>query len=314
VPDTDPTPIGPTLRTARKRKGLEVSQAARVTGLHWQTIVDLESADHEALVSDVRLLAALRVYARQLDLDPEPLIASAYQVAGPPPPAAGAEPPPPPPPEGHGRPPMPALIAVGVVAALIAAVIGVGVTSSRSEPAVTLTAPPATPEDDEVDLDLDDEDDDEGDDGNGDNGDDGNGDNGDNGNGGGDEDADDEGDDDEGDEADEDEAGREDDGEGDASIAGRPPEETRVQLLNGSGDGRRLEEAEAALRELGYDVREIDSTLETWDTSTVFHTSGWEEEAQGLHDRDARFEVGGKNPGFEADVSLHVIVGSDWPE
>lgn len=105
-----------------------------------------------------------------------------------------------------------------------------------------------------------------------------------------------------------------DDG-GDTQLPGRAPEDTRVQLLDGvHGGGEAVEQAEAALDELGYDVVATGAMAESWDTSGVYYTNGWQAEAESLRERDGRFVEVAPHPGFTADVDLHVIVGRDWPE
>lgn len=104
------------------------------------------------------------------------------------------------------------------------------------------------------------------------------------------------------------------DGGGD-ELPGRPPDETRVQLLDGvRGDGEAVEQAEAVLDELGYEVVATGSMAESWDTSGVYYTDGWREEAESLREREGRVTDVAPHPGFTADADLHVVVGQDWPE
>ncbi len=103
-----------------------------------------------------------------------------------------------------------------------------------------------------------------------------------------------------------------DDPDEDEGPEARPPEEVRVQLLNGSRDEARLQAAREALEALGYEIVLLDVTDSEYETSAVWFTEDFEPEAEALGDLDERFAEVDANPGLTADVDLHVVVGSDF--
>ncbi len=68
--------IGETLRAARERRGLSLSEASRLTRIAPRFLVALEEDDYAALPAPVYARGFLRSYAALLGLDPEPLVAA----------------------------------------------------------------------------------------------------------------------------------------------------------------------------------------------------------------------------------------------
>ncbi|MCS7294862.1 MAG: helix-turn-helix domain-containing protein [Chloroflexota bacterium] len=68
--------IGETLRAARERRGLSLSEASRLTRIAPRFLVALEEDDYGALPAPVYARGFLRSYATLLGLDPEPLVAA----------------------------------------------------------------------------------------------------------------------------------------------------------------------------------------------------------------------------------------------
>lgn len=306
--------VGSTLRQERVRQGHTHADVARDLGLPKWTVVDLEEGNLP--VEAARTLAYLRVYARHLGLDAEALLrgltdedrppGAAAGAPGAPPPApeplapADADPPPrrPPrrrpvptaaPPLGTGaaayqpaeerwprvlrRRPLAVLAGLAVLAAAVTASTVIALAGSQREPSVTLTAPPAPTDEPTV------------------------------------------------------EAPSPDPlvtpepsppvtetaSETPAAFEGRPPQETRVQVLHAGVDDAVVDDVIATLEALGYPVTEISAVRTPYARTTVFHVDGWETEARALGERDPRFGDVAPNPGFDADVGLHVGVGEDWP-
>ena len=100
---------------------------------------------------------------------------------------------------------------------------------------------------------------------------------------------------------------------GGAGPTEEPSEEIRVQVLDGVGDITRANDAADVLRELGYTVALTDSAAIAYEVTTVIYTEGHREDAEELTRRDDRFVAIEENDDLEADVDLHVVVGSDWP-
>lgn len=337
-----------TLRAARQEQGRTLSQAAAKLQLSVPDLADLERQDDGATVGDVHAMARLRVYARELGLDPERMLTAALQAQGNEggavptsdrpasageasgaPGSTGAPLPPPPSEPEVGRPRVSAvalLATLGVVVAIGTAAAAV-VMSSQPPLDVTLTSPASdeTAEDSQAGASS---------------------------QAGGSSQqsaagsevtAEDVGEraalsadgDGEGtggvsvgkqgtashpsadvgaDSALEEELDTEAaDGEADPELpAARPPEETAVQVLDGAGDPEALDEAVATLEEHGYVVATVNATSDRYEESAVFASDGWEEEAEALAGRDERFVVGGENPGFSDEIPLHVVVGEAW--
>lgn len=71
----DPADVGQRLRRAREARGLSLSRAAQAIGADAVSPLEtLERGDAAEIGGHVRLLALLRVYARFLGLDAEPLL------------------------------------------------------------------------------------------------------------------------------------------------------------------------------------------------------------------------------------------------
>lgn len=159
--DTEAATSGATLRAARRRRGLDVDTASRNSALPAAVVQALEACNAASLAADVRLQAQLRVYARSLGVDPEPLL----RQLGPRPlgdPGDAAAPMGPPPPQRAPRAPRTprtprapgirsrraplALVWLGVGAVVGAAVafvvLSLGGFGAASEPGVRLTVLP----------------------------------------------------------------------------------------------------------------------------------------------------------------------------
>lgn len=93
----------------------------------------------------------------------------------------------------------------------------------------------------------------------------------------------------------------------------KSPEETTVQVLDGSGDEAAVEDAAETLRELGYNVVAINSAAVAYERTTVLASDGRGAEAEALRRRDDRFTDVGENTNLNPEVDLHVVVGADWP-
>jgi len=87
--------VGPALRKARERRGINLDAASRDTKLHVDQLSALESEDFDALLGDVYVRGSLRTYARYLGLDADKVIGAYARHA--------EEPAPPPPPAKLGR-------------------------------------------------------------------------------------------------------------------------------------------------------------------------------------------------------------------
>lgn len=70
------TGIGDTLRDARQRRGISLEDAAAETRIRATHLVALEQEEFDRLGGDVYVRGFLRSYAKVLDVDPEPLLAS----------------------------------------------------------------------------------------------------------------------------------------------------------------------------------------------------------------------------------------------
>lgn len=83
--------IGETLRAARERRGLSLSEASRLTRIAPRFLVALEEDDYGALPAPVYARGFLRSYATLLGLEPEPLVAALRHVMEPPQDVVGFE-------------------------------------------------------------------------------------------------------------------------------------------------------------------------------------------------------------------------------
>jgi cytoskeletal protein RodZ len=288
--DMDPTQVGVQLRHARERRGLEVDEAADATGVSATRIRVLEGeGDPAGWAADSRMLAALRVYARQLGLESEPMVRAAWRAASEQwkPPAARVAPLLPGPAYPHRQPGRRRQLFAGlaVVAVLL---VGAGAVVADmvndDEPAGT-DADDSTEEAGGSPTDPESEPTPDG----------------------------------EADAGTPEEVTAEDGAPAadatDDDLPGRPPQDTPVQVLNAREDEAVTAQAVDGLEALGYDVVLVDETLQVWPRSQVLYNPGWETEAESLNARDERFSVGGANNDvFVDEAGLHVVVGSDWAE
>jgi cytoskeleton protein RodZ len=121
--------IGATLRQARNRRKVELSQVEAATRIRVRYLIAIENEDWEVLPGDVYARGFIRTYASYLGLDGERLAEEHRRGSsgGDERPAPGAEPgtpvyaPTPVRSRAHGR-----LVATGVVAALIGVVVAIG--------------------------------------------------------------------------------------------------------------------------------------------------------------------------------------------
>lgn len=93
---------------------------------------------------------------------------------------------------------------------------------------------------------------------------------------------------------------------------GRSPAQTTVQVLHAGADDAVVGEVTRTLEALGYRVVLVSPARLALDATTVYYVEGWDAEAAGLRARDPRFVETAPNPGFAADVGLHVAIGPDW--
>lgn len=99
-----------------------------------------------------------------------------------------------------------------------------------------------------------------------------------------------------------------------ASLPGRAPQETRVQLLHHGGIAQATVDAvHAALQSLGYQVTHVNALTTPVRQTSVQAVEGWMVEAEALRQRDPRFANVEPNQVFSTEVDLHVIIGTDWP-
>lgn len=85
-----------------------------------------------------------------------------------------------------------------------------------------------------------------------------------------------------------------------------------VQVLDASGDPAAAADVVAALEELGYQVVAEGRAARGYERTTVFWSTGFEDEAESLRAADDRFAVLERNERLDASIDLHVVVGRDW--
>lgn len=90
------------------------------------------------------------------------------------------------------------------------------------------------------------------------------------------------------------------------------PVRATVQVLNASGDPDKLDDVIEVLEELGYQVVAQSRAARGYDETTVFWSTGFEDEAERLQDTDDRFGVLERNDRLDASINLHVVIGRDW--
>src|SRR5512145_3353185 len=66
--------IGPELKAGRKRAGISVQVISERTKIAASKLVALEKGDFKNLPTGVYLFAIVRAYAREVHVDPEPLV------------------------------------------------------------------------------------------------------------------------------------------------------------------------------------------------------------------------------------------------
>jgi len=135
--------IGNTLREARLRLGLSLTDAQKATKIRARYLEALEQERFRMLPDAVYARGFLRAYAELLDLDPELLLAELAASL------AELEPPPPPPPPARRRVAVSrrAVAVGGGVAALLAglALLGLDIDRRTPPPAVPAPLPAAAP-------------------------------------------------------------------------------------------------------------------------------------------------------------------------
>lgn len=129
--------IGNTLREARLRLGLSLTDAQRATKIRARYLEALEQERFRMLPDAVYARGFLRAYAELLDLDPEPLLAELAASL------AELEPPPPPPPPARRRVAVSrrAVALGGAIAALLAGLALLGLDVDRRTPPPAMPAP-----------------------------------------------------------------------------------------------------------------------------------------------------------------------------
>ncbi len=108
-------------------------------------------------------------------------------------------------------------------------------------------------------------------------------------------------------------------GLGERALGGDPeaapePEDTTVQVLDGSEQDH-AQDVIVVLEEHGYQVIDSGPAAAAWDETRVLVTSEAEDAAAGLLEREPRLPDAEPNEGeLDEGVDLHLIVGADWPE
>ena len=132
--------IGATLREARNRRKVGLSEVEAATRIRVRYLQAIESEEWDVLPGDVYVRSFIRTYASYLGLDGERL-ADDYRRSA----AAGGERPatsPEPKPVGRSRAPRPRargrIVATAVTTALVGVVIAVGLTTGEDDPTVTV--------------------------------------------------------------------------------------------------------------------------------------------------------------------------------
>ena len=129
--------IGNTLREARLRLGLSLTDAQKATKIRARYLEALEQERFRVLPDAVYARGFLRAYAELLELDPEPLLGELGSSL------AELEPPPPPPPPARRRVAVSrrAVALGGAVAALLAGLALLGLDVDRRTPPPAMPAP-----------------------------------------------------------------------------------------------------------------------------------------------------------------------------
>jgi hypothetical protein len=128
--------IGNTLREARLRLGLSLTDAQKATKIRARYLEALEQERFDVLPAAAYARGFLRSYAELLELDPEPLLRELAPVL------AELEPPPPPPPPPRRLPVARRTLALaGAVAALLGGLALLGLDIDRGTPPPPVPAP-----------------------------------------------------------------------------------------------------------------------------------------------------------------------------
>ena len=94
--------------------------------------------------------------------------------------------------------------------------------------------------------------------------------------------------------------------------AAKPPGETTVQVLDAGGGGARVDQAEAVLEQLGYNVVARSPSSRDVVETTGYYTADNIAEAEGRRAREPRFRVVEANRGLSEGVDIHVLVGTEF--
>lgn len=135
--------IGATLREARNRRKVDLSEVEAATRIRIRYLRAIESEDWDVLPGDVYVRGFIRTYASYLGLDGERL-ADEYRRSAASTPAAGGDPaaairrPSASRSQARGR-----VVATAVVVALIGLIIGIGLFADDEDPAVTVDREPS---------------------------------------------------------------------------------------------------------------------------------------------------------------------------
>lgn len=136
--------IGTTLREARNRRKVGLSEVEAATRIRVRYLRAIESEEWDVLPGDVYVRSFIRTYASYLGLDGERL-ADEYRRSAE---AGGERPAASPEPKAAGRPRAPRskargrVVAAAVTAALIGVVIAVGMIAGEDDPTVTIRGEP----------------------------------------------------------------------------------------------------------------------------------------------------------------------------
>lgn len=93
------------------------------------------------------------------------------------------------------------------------------------------------------------------------------------------------------------------------------PADLAVQVLVGTEDIEQVNDAVAALEDLGYDIVDREPSTRLFEETTIFYSPGHRADAEALRDADARFTI--IEPaidGLDQAIPLHIVIGADWPD
>ena len=92
------------------------------------------------------------------------------------------------------------------------------------------------------------------------------------------------------------------------------PGDVSVQVLDGVGDLVHAQDAADVLRDLGYEVINLDAAAIEYPETTIIFTEGHRDDAEALMAHDPRFAKIAPNTDLTAPADLHIVVGTDWPD